>query len=127
MEQQNNLDTYRILFLVKGILTILLSLLPLLYVFLGGMLSTAIENDPFAPPFNPGIIFIVFGTLGFIFLLALGILTLLTSKFIGEHKNYSFIFVMAILNALTGVLGILLCVFSLIEINKPEVKKLFGK
>jgi hypothetical protein len=78
-------------------------------------------------PFNPGIIFIVIGVIGLIFCVTLGVLTLLVSKYIKERKNYNFIFAMAIVNCLTGILGILLGVFSLIELNKPEVKKLFGK
>jgi hypothetical protein len=56
-----------------------------------------------------------------------GILTLMVPKYLKETRNYNFILVVAVLNCLTGVLGILLGVFTIIELNKPEVRKLFDK
>jgi len=50
---------------------------------------------------------------------------LLASKYIKEQRNYTFIFVVAIVNAITGILGILLAVFTLIELSKPHIKELF--
>ncbi|BAO76710.1 hypothetical protein WPG_2480 [Winogradskyella sp. PG-2] len=100
----------------------------MLYAGMGVFFGTVIELDPTNDaPFNPGLIFIVIGIIGIIFCVTLGILTLLVSKYIREQKNYNFIFAMAIVNCLTGVIGILLGVFTLIELNKPEVKQLFGK
>lgn len=78
-------------------------------------------------PFNFGWIFVIIGGIGLIFCVTLGILTLLASKYLKEVKNYNFIFAIAIVNCLTGVLGILLGVFTLVELTKPEVKKLFNK
>lgn len=125
----NNLSTFRILFLIKGILTLCFSLFFLLYAGMGAFFSHIPEftNGANPPPFNPGIIFLIIGIVGFIFTIILGTLTLITSKFIKDHKNYTFIFVMAIINGLTGVLGIILAVFTIIELNKPDVKVLFGK
>jgi len=57
----------------------------------------------------------------------MGILTLFASKYLKEIKNYNFIFVVAILNCLTGILGIVLGIFTIIELNKPDVKALFNK
>ncbi len=59
--------------------------------------------------------------------ISLGILNLLASKYIKETKNYNFIFAVAVVNCLTGILGILLGVFTLIELTKPEIKPLFNK
>lgn len=78
-------------------------------------------------PFHPGNLILVIGAIGFIFAIVIGVLTILASKYIKERRNYNFIFAIAIVNALTGVLGILLAVFTIIELNKPEVKKLFEK
>ena len=127
--QKNNLNTFRILFNVKGFLNLLFSLFFMAYAGFGLFFMNslaAIEEDP-ALEFNPGIIFIIIGVIGILFTIAFGIVTLLAAKYIRETRNYNFIFVVAILNCLTGVLGILLGVFTIIELSKPEVKKLFGK
>ncbi|MGI9541825.1 MAG: hypothetical protein ACR2MX_01125 [Cyclobacteriaceae bacterium] len=124
----NNLNTFRILFIVKGILTLVVSFFPLVYIAMGVFLGSAAfteANNP--PPFNIGIIFVIMGAFFFVLLVALGIVTLFAAKYLNEIRNYNFIFVVAILNCLTGVLGILLGVFTLIELNKPEVKVLFEK
>lgn len=69
----------------------------------------------------------VIGCVGAFFALVFGILTLMASKYLKEASHYNFILVMAVLNCLTGVLGILLGVFTIIELNKPEVRALFNK
>ncbi|WP_242670090.1 hypothetical protein [Gramella sp. KN1008] len=74
-----------------------------------------------------GLIFVTIGSVIFLFLIGLGILTILAGKYLGERRKYDFIFVIAILNCLTGILGILLGIFTIIELNKPNVKRLFGK
>ncbi len=128
----HNLDTFRILFIVKGILTLLLSLLALIYVFVGSFLFSNFHefntvDDQFPFPFNPGVFMAVFGGAGFVFLVTLGILTLFAAKYIKEQRQYNFIFVVAILNCFTGMLGILLGVFTIVELTKPHVKELFNK
>ena len=76
-------------------------------------------------PFNPGYIFLILGGIGFVILVTFGILSLMASKRLNEKRGYQFIFVISILSCLTGILGILLGIFTLIEISKPEVKSLF--
>lgn len=122
-----NLNTFRILFLIKGILTLCFSLFFVLYGGLGVVFTNLDEFSSAAQPFNPGYIFLIVGIVGFIFSITLGTLALIASKYLKEQRNHTFIFVVAIMNALTGVLGILLAVFTLIEISKPEVKELFNK
>lgn len=125
--QPNNLNTFKILFIIKGILNLFLALFFLAYAFFGSYFFS--EFDAAASRdlehFNPGWIFIIIGGLGFVFALIFGILTLIAGKYIGLKKNYSFVLVIAILNCLTGLLGILLGVFTIIELNKPHVKELF--
>jgi len=125
----NNLSTFRTLFLVKGILTLLFSFFFIAYASIGGFLWNIdeITNDTNSLPFNPGIIFIIIGSVGFIISVVMGILTLLASKYLKDIKNYNFIFVIAILNCITGILGIILGVFTIIELHKPHVKELFNK
>jgi ABC-type multidrug transport system permease subunit len=127
---QHNLDNFSTFFLVKAILTFAASLFFLLYagmgLFFGAMMELA-ENVDKAdlPPFNPGIVFIIIGVTGFVLAVIFGILTLHAGKCIKARKKPQFIFVMAILQCFTGVLGILLGVFTIIELQKPEVKALF--
>ncbi|MFT4778692.1 MAG: hypothetical protein ACJAU0_002279 [Flavobacteriales bacterium] len=60
---------------------------------------------------------------GFLFVLIT--LNFLAFRYIAEQKNHSFIVVVSILNCLTGILGILLGVFAIIELLKVEVKALY--
>lgn len=122
----HNLDTFKILYIIKGILSLLLSFLPLLYIFLGVFLfGTGLEEH--GEKGIAGLIFICVGSIIFLMLLVLGVLNLLAGKYLGEKRRYDFIFIMAIINCLTGILGMLLGIFSLIELSKPRVRDLFGK
>jgi divalent metal cation (Fe/Co/Zn/Cd) transporter len=125
----NNLSTFRILFLIKGILTLCFSLVFLIYAGIGAAFSKIPEltNNADSMPFNPGNIFLYIGIAGFVITVVLGTLTIIAANYIDKQKNYTFIFVLALVNAITGVLGILLAIFTLIEITKPEVKALLGK
>ncbi|WP_244895661.1 hypothetical protein [Nonlabens tegetincola] len=123
-QQQDQVNLFSTLFLVKGILNLLLSLLFLIYIGLGSFMTfIPIENQE--TPFNPGIIFTAVGIIGLVICIVFGILTIKASNNLKKRKGYTFIIVMAVLNALTGVLGILLCVFTIIEISKPHIKTTF--
>ena len=122
---KNNLNTFKILFLIKGILTLCFSIFFILYLGIGIFFTNSATINESIPLFNPGYIFLFKGIIGFIFCVTLGTLALIASKYIKEQRNYSFIYVAAIINALTGILGILLAVFTLIELSKPDVKHLF--
>lgn len=130
MEVKNNIPTFKTLYLVMGILNLVFSLFPLIYVFIGAFLSKAINNsnsfDREPMPFDPGMFMIAFGLILFVFIITLGILNLFVSKSLNETRNYNFVFAMAIINCIFGgVLGILLGVFTLVEISKPYAKALF--
>lgn len=126
---QNNLNTFRVLFLVKGVLNLCLSILFIFYGCIGFILGAIIDTNETSThlAFNLGWIFIAIGGIGLFFCIVLGVITLLASKYLKDIKNYNFIFVIAIINCLTGILGIVLGVFTLIELTKPEVKRLFNK
>ncbi len=124
----HNLSTFSTLFIVKGVLSFFVSLFFLLYAGMGSVFSSIPEfqENP-EVPFNPGMIFIVIGIMGFLICVAMGILNLITAKYIKEQRKYTFVFAIAIVNCLTGILGILLGIFTILEINKPHVKELFEK
>ena len=124
----NNLNLFRIFYIVKGILNLLLALFFVAYALFGMFfMNIGFHNHEVIFPFNPGSIFMIVGCVGAFFALVLGIVTLLTAKYVKEVTHYNFILVVAILNCLTGVLGMLLGVFTIIELNKPEVRELFNK
>lgn len=74
---------------------------------------------------NPGIIFLTIGGFFFVVVVVIGILEIMASKYLKEARKHKFIFAIAIVNCFTGILGILLGVFTIVELNKPEVKTLF--
>ena len=125
----HNLNIFKTLFLVKGILNLLMALFFICYALFGGYIVNMAGSggDLDNMTFNPAIIFFIVGGIGFVIASVMGVLTLLASKYISEVRNYNFIFVIAILNCLTGILGILLGVFTIIELNKPHVKAIFNK
>lgn len=128
INQSNNLDTFSILFLVKGILTLFLSFIPLVYVFLGSFVGAALsEEDKADIPFDLETFMFAFGLVFFVIVIVMAILNFVASRKLKTRTGYYFIFVMAILSCFSGVLGILLGIFTLIELNKPHVKALFGK
>jgi hypothetical protein len=129
MQPGNNLNVFRILFLIKGILTLVFSLFFVAYAAFGTVFMNMEEfsHHGISPDFNPGYIFMIFGAIGFIICIVMGILQLMASKYIKELRKRDFIMVVAILGCLTGILGILLGIFTIIELQKPNVRALFEK
>ncbi len=124
--EEHNLRIFKILYIIKGIMILAFSLIPLFYIFLGVYIFN--ENDTHGEnSLIGGAIVMIVGIALFLFFLAMGILTLLAAKYLGEQRNYDFIFVIAIINCLTGILGIILGIFTILELNKTKVKILFGK
>lgn len=80
--------------------------------------QSPLAEDPFQ-------LFTIFGAVIMIACVILATVNFLAAKFIKEQKNYTFVFVAACVNVITGILGILLAVFTLIELSKPHVKGLF--
>ena len=124
----NNLDVLATLHLVYGILSFLGSLFFAIYIFMGAVLGdNMMQNTPNPPPFDVSWVFIIIGSVGIFFCVLKGIFNFLTYSYLRKAKNFNFTFATAIINCLTGVLGIVLGVFTLVEINKPHVKELFYK
>lgn len=121
----DNLNTFATLHLVKGILTILFSLFFLLYMIIGTVMTFAPINEDVDMPIHPGNIFVIIGGIGFLITVTIGVLTLLASKYINERRNYNFIFAIAVINCITGVLGIVLGIFTILDLNKPHVQAQF--
>ncbi|PHQ30680.1 hypothetical protein [Leeuwenhoekiella nanhaiensis] len=123
--QPNNLNTLKILFIVKAVLNLLAALFFAGYGFFVNMILTDVAHGPHDTPFDVTTFVGVISGVGFASFLILAILTFLAGKYLGETRNHTFILVVSILNFFTGILGILLGIFTLIEINKPHVKPMF--
>ena len=125
--QSNNLDTFKILFIIKAVFNLFGALFFLGYGFFMSMVFTDAATTAQDMPFNISNFIGIIAGLGFILCLVFAIVTFLAGRYLGKAKNYTFILVVSILNCLTGISGILLGIFTILEINKPHVKVLFEK
>ncbi len=130
--QNNNLDTLKILFIIKGIINLLSTLFVIVMILgLGAFLTADIpanyETRPNELPFNPITIISSLGIFAVIVSIAYTVVTFLAAKYIGERKNHTFIVIVSVLNMFSGILGIGLGVFALIELHNDNVKPLFGR
>lgn len=126
-----NLGTYRTLFIVKGALNCLVAVVGLIYMGLSTAVGPEIRRQAIAQgeplPFDPGAFFMGVGVTLLFLGLVLAVLAFVAAGKLNKRESHGFIIVAAALNCLTGILGILLCVFTVIELQKKEVKAVFGK
>jgi len=129
--ENNNLNTLRILFIIKGVLSLLATLFIMVIFFGMGSFLVQDFNGPDSNqeelPFNPIALISSIGIFAILLSLGLTIITFLAAKYIGERRNHTFILVASVLNLLSGVLGLALGIFALIEINKRDVQVLFSR
>lgn len=127
--QGHNLNTFKILFLIKGILAYLLIFVGLIYIAMGNFMAEQIQRDLARTGqemvIDPTAFFTMIGVIMIIFGAVLGTLAIIASRKIAQQKSRTFIIVAAAVNCLSGILGILLCIFAVIELQKPAVKELF--
>lgn len=121
----DNLDTLSTLHLVKGILTYLFSLFFVFYALMGSVFSQIPIEQETEIPFDISFIFSVVGGIGFLICILLGTLNIMSYSYLKKRKNHGFVFAISIVNCIMGVLGIILGIFTIIEINKPHVKEQF--
>jgi ABC-type Fe3+ transport system permease subunit len=123
---ENNLNTLVVLHYVKAGLNVLAILFFALYIglglFMSNTMSHEIGNDL---QYFPAKIFITIGIVGVFICVIVGILDLLAAKYIKQRKNHTFIIVVAAIHCISGLLGIGIGIFTIIELTKPEVKRLF--
>ncbi|MCR9173271.1 MAG: hypothetical protein NXI10_12290 [bacterium] len=128
---EKNLNTFKILFLIKGIFDLLIALLGFIYIAIGSFTGPAFEAasriDGQTMPMDPGSFFMIIGVVLLVLAMVTGIPALMASNRWQQKRGRNFIIVAAAINCLTGVLGILLCIFTVIELQKPEVKELFDE
>lgn len=125
--QKNNLETFRILHLVTAVLYVLGAIFMMtFFLFFFNIFGKMAGHQPEVPAemfsmFNG--IFIVIG----LSILIIAILNFLTAKYLKEGKNKTFIIITSVINCFSGILGILLGVFTIIEVNKDYAMQLFDE
>lgn len=125
MTKHNNLGTLRTLHIIKAVLGILGALFILL-IFGGSgifMATQDLKNEDMS--FNPSALMAGLGVFAAMAFSITGILNFLAAKYIREERNHTFLMILSVINCFSGILGILLGVFTIIEIQKSDVKELF--
>ena len=125
MEPKNNLDTIAVFHYVWGGLKIFASLFVLIYVVMGiGMIWGGTSTGETELQFTGGI-FLIFGLVAFLMVVVLGILSFLCGYYLKQRKNLIFCMVMSGLACMSALVGTVLGIFTILEIEKPEIKALF--
>jgi hypothetical protein len=106
-----------------GILFLLAHFMVMHFIFMNPELWKDQKGGP--PPAAFFGIFIIFYIAGGAFLLACGILNLMSGLFLRERKNRIFSMVVAGINCLHFPLGILLGVFTIIVLCRESVRRLY--
>jgi hypothetical protein len=72
------------------------------------------------------LLFVIMGGIFFVLGWTYAILVFFAGRFIARRKNYTYCFVVACVECLLMPMGTVLGVFSIIVLNRPGVKALFG-
>jgi hypothetical protein len=113
---------------VVGGLVGLLSLLPLLHMFIGIMMVTGrFEQDAPDEARLFGWFFIVVAALAIVVGFSCAIAIVLTGRFLARRVYYTFCLVMAAVECLFVPIGTVLGVFTILVLQRPTVRAMFGK
>lgn len=127
MTKINNLSTLRILHIIKAVLGILGAIFILLLFGGSGLFFATQDLQNEDLPFNPGVFMAGMGVFAGLAFSITGILNFLAAKYIREERNHTFLMIVSVINCFSGILGILLGIFTIIEIQRADVKELFDE
>lgn len=127
---QENLRTLVILHRVYGGITALLSCCVAGYVtFVLGLVGIAVTQDPHGgpapPPVAVGAVVVIWGVV-ILFVFALSIVNFLCANWLRDRRNWTGVVVVSAFNCLHMPLGTALGVFTLIVVNRPNVRAQFS-
>lgn len=116
-------------FYVYAGLTALFACFPLIHLALGIALITGNLDDGKNPPPPAffGWFFVGAATIFIVIGWALAVASLLAGKYLKQQKNYTFIFVIAVISCMFAPLGTVLGIFTIIVLMRDSVKQLFGR
>lgn len=121
---KQNLRALEVCYYVYGGIICLMGFIPLIYVALGTFFSSGFfaQHAQEEFPHLLGPLFILIGTVVFLFVEAWGIVNIMNGRIIANRKWRIFSMVIAGLNCMGGVLGIALGVFTFVMLTKSEVQ-----
>lgn len=131
-----NLKVLAVFHYVMGGLGMFFSLIPLIYVFVGGMFLAAPEfagelaSDPEVPEglfTGIGAFFTGFGLILFFFGEAFAILTIVSGVKMAKCKGYTLSFVLACIHCIFFPFGTILGIFTIVTLSKDGVKALYNQ
>ena len=121
---KHNLGTLSILHYVYGGFTCLMGGVMLIFIFLGTLLnSDLVQSESDAPPAVVGQIFQTLGWVLFAIIEVLGILIMLSGRWIAQRRNRTGSMIMAGFCCLSFPFGTALGIFSFVVLTNPEVQQ----
>lgn len=127
LEQLKLLSTFHY---ILAVLAALFACFPIIHLIIGIFFLVAGSenwNDGEAPPAFFGWIFIIlasfFIVVGWIFAICIAF----AGKFLARHIRYKYCFVVACISCLFMPFGTVLGVFTIVVLNRPSVKEIFGE
>ncbi|MBA4148250.1 MAG: hypothetical protein H0X66_09050 [Verrucomicrobia bacterium] len=109
-------------------LTALFACFPMIYVFIGlAMVGGAFGRGDGAPPAIAGGFLALVGIVAFIFVMAMAALNAYAGKCLADKKYYVFCIVISAINCLSFPFGTALGVFTIVILQRPGVRAMFGK
>jgi hypothetical protein len=125
METNKNLKTLSILHKVWAGLKLFSALLmPLVFIFGIWMYNEGYDVQDEELKLD-GLFYAIYSVILFFILIVSSVMSFLCASFLKKQKNRIFCLVMSGLAFLSAPLGIALGIFTILEIEKPEVKALF--
>jgi len=100
-----------------------------LYTMIGGgvLFAASQEHTQNGPPAFMGGIFFLIGCFIILFAGTMSVLTILAGRNLARRKNYTFCFIIACISCLSVPFGTALGVFTIIVLQRPSVKQMFGQ
>ncbi len=97
-------------------------------VLVSGALSSGSGSGPgHGPPPEFGWLFILVGGCAMLLIWAMAVAHFLTARWMAERRNWTFCFVVACISCISFPMGTALGVFTIIVLQRPSVKALFGQ
>ncbi len=122
----NNLNVLSVLHLIKGILSLVGAIILIIYFLaIGYFIDYAGSLSDKDIPEYLGIGVAAIGGVFAVFGIFIGILNLIARSNIENRKNRTFVQIVSYINIFSGMLGLALGIFTLIELNRDHVRSLF--
>lgn len=126
-QDEEHLRLLSILYYVWGGMAALGSCIVGVYALVAGGVLTAVAHTPNGPPAWVGpMVFMIVG-LVFLFIATIAGLSIWTGRNLAQRKRYTSCMVVACISCLSVPLGTALGVFTIIVLQRPSVKQMFGQ